>query len=367
MIILQRLTHIAILLITLCLWPMGHIAVASDDTSFIKFTKSSDADETIEQRIDKIMPLVDGNDYVTLSVENDLFGDGSDQNYTSGVRATWFKVGADMPNFIEELDAFIPTLDIDNKTSVFFSLGQNLYTPDRIDLEAPQDGQRPWAAWAYGSVGLLALTDNHIDEAEISLGIVGPYALGKQTQRYIHKLWKIQDPRGWKNQLKTEPGVILSWERRYPAAYSIETNNIWIDFMPSYGLSLGNVYTHAKTGLGFQIGPEFQRWQDMPVRVRPSMPGTGFFMPVTSKTRLGWSIFGGADARLVGRNIFLDGNTFRDSPDVSKKPLVYDLNIGAALTYGPTRLSYTLVRRSKEFDGQDDPSIFGGISLSFQF
>jgi hypothetical protein len=354
-------------LIIACLCPTSAKAEEFIE-KFVRFSTASDRPNTLEQRLDQAIGAFKDNDYITLAVENDMFGSEDDRYYTSGVRMSYFSVGSDMPKIAEIIDDAIPTFDIDDKTSLFFSLGQNLYTPSSLALETPQIGDRPWAAWLYGSMGLLSITDNHIDEVEASLGVIGPPALGKQSQRFIHKLWDIQDPRGWKNQLKTEPGVMLSWERRHPGVFSIESNDLWLDVSHSHGVTLGNVYTHANAGVSFQLGPEFQRWQDMPMRVRPSMPGTGFFAPVNSKTRLGWIVFGGAEGRVVARNIFLDGNTFRsDSPSVDKEPFVYDLNLGAAVTYGPARVSYTMVRRSKEFKTQEDPSYFGGLSLTFQF
>lgn len=333
----------------------------------VTFERAGERETTLEERLSAALPAFDHKDYMTLAVENDMIGDGKDRYYTSGIRLSWFKVGNDMPDVAERVDDLIPTFDIDNKTSVFFSLGQNLYSPSDITVEANQDRERPWAAWLYGSMGLLSVTDNHIDEVEVSLGVVGPYALGKQAQRFIHQhVSDSPDPRGWKNQLHNEPGLILSWERRFPSSFSVSAAGLWLDVSPSLGLTLGNVYTHASTGLSFQIGPAYQRWQDMPLRVRPSMPGTGFFVPTTWK-RVGWSVFGGVEGRAVGRNIFLDGNTFRDSHDVDKEPFVLDLNAGASVTYGPARVSYTVVQRSREFKGQDESSLFGGVSLSVQF
>ncbi|WP_460994321.1 lipid A-modifier LpxR family protein, partial [Staphylococcus aureus] len=74
---------------------------------------------------------------------------------------------------------------------------------------------------------------------------------------------------------------------------------------------------------------------------RLAMPGTGFFE--IPEKKWGWYLFAGVDARAVARNIFLDGNTFKDSPSVDKFPLVADANAGLALTYDQLRISYTLV------------------------
>ncbi len=304
--------------------------------------------------------------FITLAVENDLFASGTDKYYTSGFRLSWFEAGAIPPNWIADIGELYPGFRVNDTTSVTFSLGQNLYTPQNIEIATPQNNDRPWAAWLYLSSGLTTITDNNIDELEMSLGVVGPAALGEQTQKFIHK--NISDspiPQGWDNQLDNELGLNLSWQRRWPEAWTYGFDDYWLSMTPQIGVSLGNVYTHAETGLNFRLSPKTERFSDMPLRVRPAMPGTGYF-PKPAKG-YSWSLFGGVNGRAVGRNIFLDGNTFENSPSVDKKRFVYDLNAGVDVTYGQTRLSYTLVRRSKEFDGQDDSAIFGAVSLSRRF
>ena len=130
-------------------------------------------------------------------------------------------------------------------------------------------------------------------------------------------------------------------------------------------MSVGNIYTYAGTGLNFKLGPYETALQDTPPRVRPNMPGSGYFE--TPHDNWSWFLFAGTEGRLVGRNIFLDGNTFSDSPRVSKKYFVGDASAGLALTYGDYRITYSYNVRSKEFDGQGKPSAFGSISLSTKF
>ena len=73
------------------------------------------------------------------------------------------------------------------------------------------------------------------------------------------------------------------------------------------------------------------------------------------------------EERAVARNIFLDGNTFRGGPSVDKKNLVGSLQVGAAVTYGQARISYTQVYMTKEYDTQKHASEFGTITLSYRF
>jgi lipid A 3-O-deacylase len=69
----------------------------------------------------------------------------------------------------------------------------------------------------------------------------------------------------------------------------------------------------------------------------------------------------------VARNIFLDGNSFRDGLSVDKKPLVGDVQLGIAGTVGDARIAYTHVFLTKEFRGQQQGDSFGSLSVSFRF
>ena len=123
--------------------------------------------------------------YLSFSYENDRIGSGEDRFYTSGVRMTYFNTNVDLPEVFEDVADKVPGFDINDTTATYFTLGQNLYVPSEIDSAQPQAGDRPYAGWLYGSVGLTTLTSNHVDDVELTLGIVGPEALGEQTQKFI--------------------------------------------------------------------------------------------------------------------------------------------------------------------------------------
>lgn len=310
--------------------------------------------------------------YLSFSYENDLIGDGTDKYYTSGVRLTYFNVNTDVPPVIDDIADAIPTFDTNETTSTFFTLGQNLYSPSNINVTGTQEGDRPYAAWLYGSVGLTTLTANHIDDVELTLGVVGPEALGEQTQKFIHThITGSPTPRGWGNQLEFEPGVVLSWQRRWPGGFNgeweIDFGNQWrLRAEPNLNISLGNIYTYAGTGVMFTFGPYQETLQDTPPRVKPAMSGTGYFdVPDQDWS---WYTFAGIDGRVVARNIFLDGNSFdNDSPSVDKNILVGDAVAGVAFTLGNYRLSYTANYRTKEFEDQPEDTVFGSITLTTRF
>jgi len=322
--------------------------------------------KSVERAISDRIKNSDDHNYLSFSYENDLIGGGRDENYTSGLRVTYFDTETNVPPVIDKLADAIPTFDLNETTSTFFSFGHNIYTPRDIEISALQEDDRPYSGWLYGSVGLATVTDDHLDELEFTLGVVGPEAFGEQIQKFVHeKLTDSPIPQGWDNQLKFEPGAIISWRRRWPAFYAANMGDFRLRFEPDVNISLGNVYTYMGTGGVVTFGPYEGRMQDTPPRVRPGMPGTGFFD--TPDNKLSWNVFAGVDGRAMGRNIFLDGNTFKSSHSVDSKVFVADANAGFAISYDDYRLSYTLNYRTREFDGQSDPNVFGSVTLSTRF
>lgn len=322
--------------------------------------------QTLEQQFTERLSERPREQFFTLTIENDSIGGGTDRNYTSGVRLSWFDTSAVAPQTAQSLNPYLPLFSLNDTASVYYSAGQNLYAPRNLRISPPDPTDRPYAGFLYGSVGLVNITDNHLDYLEATAGVVGPMALGKVTQKFVHNhLTDSDDPRGWDYQLENEPGLMLSWQRLWPETFTAEAGALHFRVSPYGGATIGNVYTYANTGLIFQLVPKAYVWQGMPLRVRPAIPGSGYFS--VPEGEFSWSVFAGLEGRAVARNIFLDGNTFRDSASVDKKPLVGDANIGVAFNYGRVQLSYTLNWRSEEFHGQNGSDLFGAVSLGYRF
>ena len=197
------------------------------------------------------------------------------------------------------------------------------------------------------------------------MGIVGRHSFAEDVQKTWHRWFDFQRPNGWDNQLKDEPGIMLSFERKWRRWWPFQALNLDGDVTPHVGANLGNVLTQGAVGLTVRVGSELSRQFDYgPPRIRPSLPGSDYF--VTDGV-FAWYIFFGVEGRGVLHNIFLDGNTFRDSHSVDKKPLVGDVQGGIAFILGNVRLAYTHVFRTKEFDSQDDTDQFGAFSISVIF
>jgi lipid A 3-O-deacylase len=298
---------------------------------------------------------------VSFVLENDLFS-GTDEGYTNGFTLRVTSGEGDVLDPVRRVAS--PFIADDARLRATYAIGQNLYTPTNISTPVPDPTDRPYAGWLYGSVGLLADDDESLTSLELSLGVVGPLAFGKETQTIVHDLIDSTDPNGWGSQLGNEPAVLLTLERKWKTRVVGGLFGFGIDAAPYVGGALGNVFTHANAGFTFRIGTDLPRDYGPP-RIQPSTPGSGFFEPVGATG--GSYLFGGIEARAVAYNMFLDGTMFSSSPSVEKNIFVGDFYTGIAINYGDLRFSYTHVFRSPEYDDQDGLHSFGAFGVTMRF
>jgi lipid A 3-O-deacylase len=198
-----------------------------------------------------------------------------------------------------------------------------------------------------------------LDTVEVTFGLVGPGALGRQVQNNFHHLIGVETAKGWQHQIHNEPGLNLVFERSYRISSSNARRGWGADFLPHAGLSLGNIFTYANAGAEVRAG-----WR------LPADFGTNLIRATgdsNSQRRPPWSffVFGAVDGRAVAHDVTLEGNTFRASPGVKAETFVADLVGGIALGTHRWQLTYAQAVRSREFAGQNKAAVFGSISATF--
>ncbi|GAA0561390.1 lipid A deacylase LpxR family protein [Rhizomicrobium electricum] len=294
--------------------------------------------------------------------ENDWFNN-ADHNYTNGIEITYTTAPQDTPEWLVDTAHWLPFFTATSDVRTRYALGQTMFTPLDTTLANPSLTDRPYAGFLFGTFGLAGDSGTHLDQFQITIGVVGPMSIAGDTQSWLHGAIGDAKSKGWHYQLRNEPGLILQYERSIKLIPPKSILGLIFDFEPHYGAAVGNVYDFANIGamarLGFNLPGDYG-----PMRIDPSLPGSNFFEPTGGISAY---IFAGVDGRAIGRNIFLDGNTFEHSRSVSKMNLVYDYDLGAAVTFHAVRLSYTYVIRSREFKTQPAMSKFGAMALSFRF
>ncbi|GAA0525662.1 hypothetical protein FHS83_001965 [Rhizomicrobium palustre] len=291
--------------------------------------------------------------------ENDIFYN-SDRDYTNGAEITYVTPPSGNNATIVALARALPFFADKGDVRTSYSLGQDIFTPEHTTLAVPLATERPYAGYTYISLGLMQANQDRLDQLELQLGVVGPMALAKETQFWVHSIIDDDKPKGWHYQLHNEPAVTLTYERSLKIIPPQSILGVVLDIEPHLGGAVGTVYDYANAGamvrLGFNLPDDFG-----PLRMQPSLPGSSYFEP-----QAGFSAyaFAGVDGRIMARNIFLDGNTWRDSPSVDKDLFVGDLTLGAAVTFSSLRIAFTHVFRTREYKTQKSSDQFGAVSLS---
>jgi hypothetical protein len=284
----------------------------------------------------------------TLQMDNDFFAYGAkgflDEDYTQGFHFTFNR--KESPATLTRLLRRLETCPADQgcieRASVL--VGQEIYTPRYYPSVADDD--RPFAGWLYGGAQSSAVTDQDLTSLSVKVGVIGPPSLAEQLQVSFHQMVPTYPiPPGWNNQLKFEPGVIVTASRKNFS--ELRAGPASIGLIRSGSASLGNVLSDIEGGVTLRAG------------LNPEHPWN-----VEKHHGVGAHVSFGAREDVVLHNIFLDGNTFRAGPHVERVPFVFQKELGAGISMGSISLEYQLVVRSAEFTTGRAYHPYGTLSLT---
>ncbi len=291
--------------------------------------------------------------------ENDLVA-GKDRYYTSGFRFQRIAEAREAPDWLASVARRFPGFQEADALPYAFSINHNIFTPADIENPVLPPDDRPYAAWLNVSFATGTLHPRGADRVRVGLGIVGPAALGEHIQKAVHKIVDSPEPKGWDSQLRNEPTILLGYDRFRRLADWRREHDLGFDLTGVGGVTVGNAYTNIAAGLFARFG--FNLTNDYgPPRITPAVSGTGYFQPGNDQT---WYFFVGTEGRAVGRDLFIEGNTFGGTDGVDVERMVGEVFAGFQYSYDRFRLAYTHVWRSKEFKGQDSGQDYGSISVS---
>jgi lipid A 3-O-deacylase len=307
----------------------------------------------------------DQNPILTLTVENDLFH-GTDRWYTHGIRAGFLGADNRVPGWTRSLFQNVPTLGYSaGAERLGYQFGQSIYTPADTHSSGMVLNDRPYAGWLFGGMiyqrrgeGLGDLLT--LEQFQLQAGVIGPESGARTVQSWFHST----TPRGWRHQLRTEPGVNLKYGRAWiiPFPDAVESK---FDIIPTAGVSAGNVDTSFRAGAQFRLGWNLPK--DFGVQAIDSVIATEGGLSASQASRRGFYIFSGVEGRAQLYTAFLDGNLFRSSHSVDKEYFVGEWRNGLVLILHRFELAYLHAFRTAEFEGQGRKHGYGAMTLKFKF
>ncbi|HZK79341.1 MAG TPA: lipid A-modifier LpxR family protein, partial [Gemmatimonadaceae bacterium] len=162
-------------------------------------------------------------------------------------------------------------------------------------------------------------------------GFTGTPSLGQPVQVGFHHIFGFKRPLGWKNQLATEAAFALKAEQFWRVAPDRIAR--FADVVPVVGVSIGTLRTAAKAGGRVRLGNRLDHpW--LALRSRNGVTVQGFV---------------GGHVEGVARDLFLDGNTFRNSLRVDGEPLRAEWERGIHIGVRRLAVEYAVVTQGREY------------------
>lgn len=314
-----------------------------------------------------IAPAPDQHWTLKIYWENDApffkWAGDTDRWYTNGTAI----VVAHRPEWAADLARWLPfdeQFGPDMKAAFGYTIGHQMYTPENITATALVREDHPYAGYFYGGAFLQRADDVTLEHIQIDLGVIGPSAQGEELQTWVHDLTDSAEANGWDNQLRDEFTVQFTLRKKwrmFEHDFQIGDAVLTMDTIPQVGLALGTVKRHVEGDFTLRLGHNLP--DDFgPGRIADPDSFTG--EPVPGLGMYGFVRLGG---RAIEHEVFLDGNNFRDSHFVTKRPFVGEVQAGVNLIYHIGRWSFdagwSITYLTEQFEQANGTHCFGAWTL----
>ena len=251
-----------------------------------------------------------------------------------------------------------------------FEFGQKIFNPqsgsiaDNQGIDHPEVIDRPFAAYLYaGSTLNFLYKDESSLKLSAQIGIVGPSALGKQIQTWVHDNFGFYHPSGWEYQIDNDPELNLSAEYRRLLARA-ESIDISLD---AYG-NLGNGFSGAGIGPVFRLGNFNQLFNSVTTQstvtrntsVAPLHKNEIFFY---YKPMINYVAY---DATIQG-SLFKSRSPNSEEITMDKKPFVITNQAGVAFTLNRFEFDVAAIFQSKTDKEMQQSEQWGSVTGLYRF
>jgi lipid A 3-O-deacylase len=278
-----------------------------------------------------------------FSYENDFFS-ASDRDYTQGVYIELIH-----PSLKKFLFSRLTWKTPAARRIFGIAIETDGYTPNNIDKPGIQYQDRPYASTlmfrAFNTATRPASRERVTNT--ITIGVLGPWAEGKEIQTSIHRWIGYTTPQGWHNQVHNEP--ILNYQLNYEKGLLGNNKNFLLTALGA--VRAGTLSTKAVAGTTVMIGNFANPYGD----TKPH------------DKKLNYHFYDHASVNLVGHDATLQGGLFnRQSPyvieDNQLNRFVFQNRFGLVLSYRKLIFEYWQSFMTKEYKTGIEPKT-GGLQI----
>ena len=232
---------------------------------------------------------------------------------------------------------------------------QELYT-DNTNCPKCEAVDHPYAGRLLASLAYQVARPDSLTTLGADAGVLGPAALGRQTQKLIHHF--VTAPHDdWSHQLDNRLDAQLVAVRSQRVLGSDESP---VALVAHGGGVLGNVQAFAHAGAEVRVGRATSGLApSMRFAATPPAPVPG--------TAAGWSAFAGAGVREIFRNELLTPNADDPTPAPTRTRTVRRTALGLGWGGEWAAIGFAWVTESREFKEQARPQRFGTLTLQLDF
>jgi lipid A 3-O-deacylase len=314
--------------------------------------------------------------FCRFQIENDM--GYSDRNYTQGMRYDRvFAPGEESP-WVREILSDLRLAPQEGDMAGWY-IGQLMFTPGDLSLENPPPTDRPYAGWLFLGVQRMSFGKYWRDTVAVSLGVTGKWSLAEHAQSGWHYLWRevvkvdsgFVPIEGWDTQMPTEPTLDIFLERK--ARVELSKGYWQAQLLPYANANIGTVFLAARAGATLRAGYNLpndhgsRALYNLISEFKTTAGGSAYSPPTEAKAVApDWGLHGFVtfEGKAMGRNLFLDGTLFRNSRSIDKETILRDFIWGIGLSLCRFHITYSHVRRGREFTGQDGEQVFHSIAFT---
>jgi len=299
-------------------------------------------------------------DWASVTWHNDLFSGRDGGGYTNGLYISWYDLSSEGDDEVEPPLLTRPLTWMQNQiTPLSYSvntIGQSMITPTDITKENPDPDDAPYAGLLFFRSTYILVHDNYADAVSTVIGVIGPASGAEKTQQFVHKLTGSNEPRGWDHQLGNEivgqvsrTGVWRFSPREFSPVDAVLLGNV----------SLGNLESSVGGGLILRAGSGLSKSFSTVALLTGRISN-----PVAVDN--GWYFYMGAAGDYLYNQIYMNGNTFKDSPSADLRHDQYTLIAGFSYAWSDISLSFSYQKGSPLDKGSSARQEFGALTLAWR-
>lgn len=238
------------------------------------------------------------------------------------------------------------------------TLGQMMVTPKDIKIADPDPNSAPYAGLLFLRSSYLAVHEDYADQLGLTLGILGPSSGAEEVQKFVHKLVGANEPQGWDYQLKDEPVAQLSRSRVW--RFTGESpDSARADLLVLGEITGGNLESGLGAAAIARYGGGLKQSFATAAQMTERMPN-----PIALDQ--GWHVYGGITGGYLYNQIFVTGNTFRDSPDADLRSWQHSYICGGSYSWQDWSLSLSYFEGSSLDKKGSARERYGSLSVAWR-